>query len=162
MMPLHKERQEKDAPSATQATPMLHEHMIQKKLDDGPTQQTEARRAPFSMNAAIGWILQGGVLISSAVICLGVVLWFVRSNLHSSQQFLVFPHTLGEIGSGLLMFHAQSVIALGLLLLLITPVVRVAASIVAFGLEHDRRYVLITTIVLGVLMLSFLLGKGAG
>ncbi|MGH2509954.1 MAG: DUF1634 domain-containing protein [Ktedonobacteraceae bacterium] len=53
-------------------------------------------------------------------------------------------------------------IALGLLLLLATPVIRVAASIVAFGLEHDRRYVIITTIVLAILCLSFLIGKGAG
>lgn len=121
----------------------------------------QSRQPGFPMNTAIGWILQGGVMISSVVICAGVVLWLAHSGQHASQQFLVFPHTLSEVGSGLLALHSQAVIALGLLLLLATPVVRVAASIVAFGLEHDRRFVLITTIVLVVLVLSFLLGRGA-
>lgn len=126
-----------------------------------PIRQSRVSQPGFSMNAAIGWILQGGVMISSAVICAGIVLWLAHSGQHTSQQLLVFPHTLGEVGSGLLALHSQAVIALGLLLLLATPVVRVAASIIAFGLEHDRRFVLITTIVLVVLVLSFLLGKGA-
>lgn len=116
----------------------------------------------FSMNVVIGWILQGGVMLSSAVICVGIVLWLIRAGQHTNGQVLVFPHTLGEVGSGLLQFRSQAIIALGLLLLLATPVVRVAASIIAFAFEHDRRYVLITTVVLLVLMLSFFLGKGAG
>ena len=116
----------------------------------------------FSMTNAIGWILQGGVLISSAVICVGVALWLLGSGHQSSQQLLVFPHTVGEVWSGLLTLHPQAVITLGLLLLLATPVVRVFASIFAFALEHDRRYVAITTLVLTILLVSFLLGKGAG
>lgn len=119
-------------------------------------------RDPFSMNSVIGWILQGGVMLSSAVICAGIVLWIVRIGQHQSQQLLVFPHTPGEVWSGLLALHPQAVIALGLLLLLATPVVRVFASIFAFALENDRRYVAITTLVLAILLVSFLLGKGAG
>lgn len=127
----------------------------------------EARRTVtspggFSMNAVIGWILQGGVLLSSTVIFMGMVLWLIRAGQHANQQLLAFPHTLGEVVSGLSQFRSQAIIALGLLLLLATPVVRVAASIIAFALEHDRRYVIITTVVLLILMLSFFLGKGAG
>jgi len=53
---------------------------------------------------------------------------------------------------------------LGLLLLIATPIARVAFSVVAFLVERDRVYVLITIIVLALLVLSLLIGgsEGAG
>ena len=139
-----------------------HPEAVSSAQAEGTTQQGGETHAAFSMNTVIGWILQGGVLISAAVICLGIVLLFVHPDHLASQQLLVFPHTLREVGSGLLALHPQAFIALGLLLLIATPVVRVAASIFAFALEHDRRYVAITLVVLTVLVVSFLLGKGTG
>ena len=47
----------------------------------------------------------------------------------------------------------------GLLLLIATPVLRVAVSIFAFVYEKDKVFVIITSIVLGLLLLSFILGK---
>ena len=119
-------------------------------------------RASFDMNAVIGWILQGGVLTSAAVVCVGLTLLLLHPTQISSQRFFTFPHTLDEVKDGLLGLHPQAFIALGLLLLIATPVVRVAVSILAFAFERDRRYVLITTMVLVILLISFLLGKGAG
>ena len=59
--------------------------------------------------------------------------------------------------------HPQSIIALGLLLLIATPILRVAVSIIAFALERDYRFVVITAIVLVILILSnFLLGNIVG
>jgi uncharacterized membrane protein len=43
--------------------------------------------------------------------------------------------------------------------MIITPVTRVAVSIVAFAMERDWRYVGITALVLLVLLVSFALGK---
>jgi uncharacterized membrane protein len=53
-------------------------------------------------------------------------------------------------------------VLLGLLMLIATPVMRVAASIFAFVYEHDYVYVTITAIVLALLLLSFVLGKAGG
>jgi uncharacterized membrane protein len=114
------------------------------------------------MNRAIGWILQGGVLTSAAVICVGLILLFLHPERLSDQHLLVFPHTLGQVKDGLLTLHPQAFITLGLVLLIATPVIRVLASIIAFALEHDRRYVVITSIVLAILLISFLSGKGGG
>jgi len=50
-------------------------------------------------------------------------------------------------------------VAFGLLVLIATPVTRVAVSIVAFIRMRDRRYVVITTVVLALLLLSFFLGS---
>jgi uncharacterized membrane protein len=54
------------------------------------------------------------------------------------------------------------VIALGLVLLLITPVVSVAAEIAAFFEEGDLQYAAVAGIVLSMLLISLLLAGGAG
>lgn len=161
-MVIHKILQGKDAASASpRAYPQSTRSPMNEQIG-ASLRPNQPPRATFSMNDTIGWILQGGVIISSVVICVGIVLWMLGINQQPGQQLLVFPHTLSEVGSGLLALHPQAIITLGLLLLLATPVVRVFASIFAFALEHDRRYVVITTVVLTILMVSFLLGKGAG
>jgi len=73
-----------------------------------------------------------------------------------------FPHTLADVWRGLREFRGLSIVTLGLLLLIITPVVRVAVSIFAFVYERDRTFVIITSIVLILLLLSFFLGKAGG
>ena len=102
----------------------------------------------------IGWVLQGGVLLSAAVILLGVFLEFLQPNKFAPQKLQMFPHTFAQVWTGLLMLRPQSVIALGLLLLIATPVIRVAVSIIAFLAEHDWRFVVITLLVLLILLFS--------
>ena len=46
----------------------------------------------------------------------------------------------------------------GVLLLVATPVLRVTVSVVGFALERDRRFVIITALVLAVLLGSFAIG----
>lgn len=114
----------------------------------------------FSATTAISWILQGGVIASSALIVLGLLLLPTRPGGLGIERVLNFPRTFGEIWDGLLLLRPQSIIVIGLLLLIATPVVRVAVSTVSFALEHDRLYVVITLAVLIILIISFLLGKG--
>ena len=47
-------------------------------------------------------------------------------------------------------------------LLIATPVMRVAVSIVAFLIERDWIFVIVTSFVLAMLILSFFLGKAEG
>ena len=115
---------------------------------------------PATGTTVISWILQGGVIASSALIVLGLCLLPIRPGGLSPQRVLAFPHTFSEIWDGLLILRPQAIIVIGLLVLIATPVVRVAVSVVAFALEHDRRYVVITLLVLTILICSFLLGKG--
>jgi uncharacterized membrane protein YfcA/uncharacterized membrane protein len=114
---------------------------------------------PSGMAIVIGWILQVGVILSAAIITLGLLLLPTRPGGLSPQRLSNFPQTLDQIWSGLLILRPQALIALGLLLLIATPVIRVAASIVAFALERDRKYMIITSIVLIILLFSiFFLG----
>ena len=57
--------------------------------------------------------------------------------------------------------HSRGLIQLGLLLLIATPVARVAFSIFGFAEEKDRMYVAFTVIVLLILLYS-LIGSASG
>jgi uncharacterized membrane protein YfcA/uncharacterized membrane protein len=102
----------------------------------------------------IGWVLQGGVLLSAAVILLGLFLEFLQPNKFAPQKLQMFPQTFSQVWAGLLVLRPQAVIALGLLLLIATPVMRVAVSIIAFVAEHDWKFVVITLLVLLILLFS--------
>ena len=98
--------------------------------------------------------MQVGVLLSAAIILLGLFLLVLQPGGISVHQLLAFPHSFNQVWTGLLALHPQAVIALGLLLLIATPILCVAVSILAFALERDLRFVVITLIVLGILLLS--------
>jgi uncharacterized protein len=114
-------------------------------------------------SSIIGWILQGGVMLSASIILIGLLMLPFYPEGFSVSGLISFPQTFSQIWAGLLALHPQSIIGLGLLLLIATPVLRVAVSIVAFALERDFRFVVITALVLAILLLSnFLLGNIVG
>jgi uncharacterized membrane protein YfcA/uncharacterized membrane protein len=118
------------------------------------TQTTQTTQTVAKTYTLIGWVLQGGVLLSAAVILLGLFLEFLESNKFAPQKLQQFPQTFDQVWTGLLVLRPQAVIALGLLLLIATPVMRVAVSIVAFAVEHDWKFVVITLLVLLILLFS--------
>lgn len=119
----------------------------------------QEKRPKLSASALIGWILQGGVVLSAIVIVCGLLLLPTRPGGLSAQRLLSFPQTFAQVGQELLLFRPQAIIALGLLLLVATPVVRVAASLITFAFERDRAYATITFGVLAILLFSmFFLG----
>ncbi|HLZ56701.1 MAG TPA: DUF1634 domain-containing protein [Ktedonosporobacter sp.] len=112
------------------------------------------------MNTIIGWVLQAGVIVSSVIIALGTLLLLLSPGGLTVDLGQAYPHSIEQVWTGILAFQPQAIIALGLLCLIATPVLRVAISIFAFAREHDRMYVLITLLVLAILITSFVLGKG--
>ncbi len=93
----------------------------------------------------LGNLLRTGALISAAVVLLGACIAGVIQS------------ALNGRGRG----RGQGLIQLGLLLLIATPIARVAFSVVGFAIERDRLYVAFTLIVLAILLYS-LLGSGLG
>src|SRR5258707_15424705 len=77
-------------------------HTTSEQRDTSATHRVETAQGGFSMNAAIGWILQGGVLVSSAVICVGIGLWVLGFGRETQEQLLSIPHTPGEVWNGVL------------------------------------------------------------
>jgi uncharacterized membrane protein len=66
---------------------------------------------------------------------------------------------LSELAGALLRLEPAAYLSLGLIVMIGTPFVRVAGSLVAFARERDGRYVLVTAVVLAVMCLSVLLGR---
>jgi uncharacterized membrane protein len=113
----------------------------------------------------VGNLLRAGVSISAFVVLLGGVIYLIRHG-RSPADYRVFRgeptdlKSLSGIVREALGFRGRGIIQLGLLLLIATPVVRVALSIWGFAEEHDRLYMIFTGIVLIVLLYS-LLGSGS-
>ena len=119
----------------------------------------------------ISAILRIGVVVSLFVILAGLVVSFshhpdfVRSGTdlaRLTRPGARFPHTVSEVLAGLRHFEGRAITILGLLILVATPVVRVAVSIFAFVYEKDAVFVVITSIVLALLLLSFFIGRVGG
>jgi uncharacterized membrane protein len=122
-----------------------------------PEQDEKVRSAEI----LISGVLRGGVILSGGVTLLGVILFFIQEHGKSLSDVtkLRYPHTLGDVFAGVGHGSAVAITVLGLLSLIATPVTRIAVSIVAFASERDWRYVGITSLVLLILLISFLLGK---
>ena len=115
------------------------------------------------MDIIMGRLLQLGVVLASATVLLGGVL-YVRSHAGAVIHYGTFVRTpvtlhplelLRRIASG----NAAAIIELGVLLLIATPIARVAFAVVGFGLERDRLYVAISVLVLCVLLFGLLHGS---
>lgn len=104
-------------------------------------------------------LLRTGVLIAALVVLAGGVCFLSRHG-HEQPEYRVFHGTSPTYRSVSGVIHAvgpsdcQAVIQLGLLLLILTPVARVAFSLVGFALEGDRTYVALTAVVLAILIYS--------
>jgi uncharacterized membrane protein len=109
-------------------------------------------------------LLRIGVLLAAGVVLAGAAVYLWRHGLerpdyavfHGVREDLKHP---GTIVQGALGWHGRSLIQLGLLLLIATPVARVGFSVFAFERQHDWTYVGITFFVLAVLIYSLLGGS---
>lgn len=119
-------------------------------------------------NSIIGNVLRYGVIISFATILIGSSLLFIEGStgyysLGTSAE-LVDRHNRFLIGiipllQGIAVAKPYAIIDLGLIILLATPIARVAISIFLFAEEKRYNFVAITCTVLAVLLISmFVLG----
>jgi len=121
---------------------------------------------PNSMNKILGIVLRSGVILSGAIIAIGTALFLANHSLDDTSAYLAynpgliphgnFPASLTSIGSGLASLDPSSIIQLGFLVLLATPVARVALSLFLFVAEKNRLYVYLTAAVLAILLFSML------
>jgi len=113
----------------------------------------------------IGNLLQTGVIVASGVVLLGGTIYLTRHGL-SAPQYHVFVgeptdlRTLPGIVRDALTLRGRDINQLGLLLLIATPVARVAFSVAAFAIQRDRLYVVVTLVVLAILLYSLTGGQG--
>ena len=114
----------------------------------------------LEIEVIIGRLLQTGVTLAAAVVLIGGVIYLAHDG-HDAVNFSTFhggtPATLRDV-SGIVRaamhLSGHGIIQLGLLILIATPVARVAFSAVGFAIERDSMYVWLTLFVLAVLLYS--------
>ena len=112
----------------------------------------------------IGGLLRAGVIVAAAIAIAGGI-WYLGRHGGDTPRYAVFhaePDYLRKVGavlSAAFSLRADALIQVGLLALIAVPILRVAVSIVAFALERDLLYCVVTALVLGILLFSLLGGR---
>lgn len=112
----------------------------------------------------IAFILRTGVILSALTVLAGGILYLYHYG--SVQPDYKFFHeesadlrSITGIVNDSLSFSPLGIIQMGLLILIATPICRVVFAFIAFTLQKDRVYMLVTLIVFGVLLLSLTEGN---
>ena len=119
----------------------------------------------FQIETSLGHLLRAGVLLAGAVVAIGGIVYLVRHGLRMPEYGIFHGELaelrmLGGIVSDAIRLRGRAIIQLGLVLLIATPIARVAFSLFAFARERDYQYVLLTLVVLGLLIYSLLGSAG--
>lgn len=104
----------------------------------------------------MGRLLQWGVLLAALTMVIGGTIYLVRHggempDYGSFHGVLPQFKTVTGIVRGTIALRGRSVIQLGVLLMIATPVARVAFAVVAFAMERDWLYTVVSGIVLTIL-----------
>jgi uncharacterized membrane protein len=122
------------------------------------------RLSDDEVEQAVGNLLRGGVVVAAAVTIAGAVAYLTRHG-HDVVDYTTFRGPVDGLNSvGGIIGHAlagetTAIIQLGLLLLIATPVARVALSLIGFIRQSDRTYVALTAVVLAILTFSLAGGR---
>jgi uncharacterized membrane protein len=103
-------------------------------------------------------VLLAGMVLSTALFAAGVILALLHPTyvpltaawVRQQYHWRGFIHGLATANPGTFMMLAT-------ILLILTPVSRVLVSIYAFHVDHDRKYVVVTSIVFFVMVLAVVL-----
>lgn len=117
----------------------------------------------------IGSLLRYGVILSCTITVLGGIFYIFQKNGNmpdysptpSGQPFAGVQQYLREFSTimpRVFDFDGAAIIQLGVIVLIATPIIRVAFSAISFLLEKDYLYVGITLIVLMIIIANMVLG----
>ncbi|NUO64382.1 MAG: DUF1634 domain-containing protein [Gemmatimonadaceae bacterium] len=122
------------------------------------------RWSDHQVEQVIGRLLQIGVLLATAVVIVGAVGVLLHHGA-TPVSFRDFAgesspwRSLGAVVHGAARGEFPAIVQLGLVLLIATPVARVALTLGAFAAQKDRLYVLLTAVVLALLLYGLIWGK---
>jgi len=135
-------------------------------LSPAPTAPDALAPDDASPEVLISRLLRSGVVLSLTLVTFGMSLtFFHHPDYFSSTQALQRltapehgPHRLADVLAGVRDARGQAFVMAGLLVLMATPVLRVALSLLVFSRRKDSTFMAVTSGVLCLLLLSFLLG----
>jgi len=107
----------------------------------------------------LGTLLRAGVIISMSIVLVGGVIFLIHNNGVITDYKVFTPElskfsSITEIFAGLLTMQGDAIVQFGVLMLIFTPIARIAFAIFSFSLEKDYLYVLIGFIILAIIAIS--------
>ncbi|RQO31980.1 hypothetical protein DBR32_04045 [Taibaiella sp. KBW10] len=110
----------------------------------------------------VGNTLRIGVWVSMGITLIGIILFlFQNSTKNFDTGMLVaapLKFSFSELVQGILHGEALSIIQLGVLVLLITPILRIVFALYGYWLEGNRLYIIISLVVLCIIASSLFIG----
>lgn len=105
----------------------------------------------FDINKLIARVLQTGVWLSICLFCVAIVESFFNKNITHYSGFW-------EILKGLYKLNANATFYAGIVILMLTPVIRVLFLVFGYFMERDYRFSLISALVFIILIFSVYFG----
>jgi uncharacterized membrane protein len=117
----------------------------------------------FALEQRLGGLLRAGVILSAVVTLIGGIMFLAThgNGVASYHTFAGEPESLRTVTgviSGAVHGESVSIIQLGVLLLIATPIARVFISVIGFARERDWMYVACSLLVLALLMYGLVHG----
>lgn len=125
---------------------------------------TQGKFGEKDFQLIIGNLLRYGVWISLAVAFMGGIIYLLNhgNELENYSTFYENDNNIFKviinIYNGVVQGQGESIILLGIILLFITPILRLLISLIVFYFEKDYLYVFITMIVILIIGTSIFFG----
>lgn len=124
------------------------------------------KEASREIGLILGKVLRIGVYSACIIAAIGGIIYMfydnaILPNYKATTEFTGTAENLRDfkdIFRGVLALNGASIIQLGVIVLIATPIIRVALSIFTFLYEKDYLYVVITIIVLCIIMINMFFG----
>ncbi len=118
-----------------------------------------ASEADLKMEIAISRMLRAGVSLAAVVVFIGGLLYVSQAHGVAPDyvHFHGIPSPAHRIPPLLVAqrLDSRNIIRVGILLLIATPIMRVAYCVYGFAAQKDKIYIVVSSIVLTVLLYSF-------
>jgi len=118
------------------------------------------------MQYIIGNLLRYGVWTALSVAAVGGIVYLLRHETERIHYQTFIEHDVNifqlvaNTVKGLVKAEGKAIILLGILLLFLTPILRICFSLIAFFFEKDYLYVGITLLVIAIICCSIFFGFG--
>jgi uncharacterized membrane protein len=146
---------------------------IQKHAPTAEPRRQPTREQDQRLEVAIAMLLRTGVVLAAILVAIGGVMalrhpeamvpnyriFYAPGAAASTAPANTAMHSIAGVFRHLRNGSGVSIIALGLLVLIATPIARVLFAITGFAREHDILYTVISFVVLAILVFSLVHGR---
>lgn len=146
------------AASASSLAGLIMDNKPETKLpwDDPDPAFSEPQKNVY---ADVYWVLLWGMIVSTLLFAGGIVAALLHPQYIPLQSSWIRQHyNWAVVLRGIRTFHPTIILMVATIILILTPILRVLISIYAFFVDRDRKYVVVTSTVLLVIILTIVLG----